>query len=56
MHIFHKWLCLPIKFLHDHKKTCVAAKILGNLPFFFFFVFDKLNLKKSDFTCILNNF
>ena len=31
--IFYKFLCWYMKFIYDHKKTCVKAKILGNLLF-----------------------
>ena len=31
LHIFDKFLCSLIKFINDHKKMCVATKILGNL-------------------------
>ena len=34
---FYKYLCFFIKFIHDHKKTRVTAKILENLRFLLFF-------------------
>ena len=34
---FGKFVFLHIKFIHDHKKTCAAAKILGSLHFFYCF-------------------
>ena len=33
LRIFHKYLCSFIKFIHDHKKTRVIAKLLGNWHF-----------------------
>ena len=44
---FGKFVFLHIKFIHDHKKTCAAAKILGSLHFFIVFVGSPLNFDKE---------
>ena len=45
--IFHRYLCSLIKIIYDHKKTCVAAKILVNLRGFFVFLGSPLNFDKE---------
>ena len=45
--MFDKFLCLLIKFIHDHKKMCLAAKILGNLHFLIVFLGSPLNFDKE---------
>ena len=34
LHVGDKFLCSLVRFIHGHKKACIAAKILGSLHFF----------------------
>ena len=46
LRIFHKFLCSLVKFIHGHKKTCVAAKI-WKFAFFYCFLGFPLNFDKE---------
>ena len=43
---YFSYLSSLIRFRNDHKKTCVAAKVLGNLHFLLFFGFP-INFDKE---------
>ena len=47
LHIFDIFSCSLIKSIHDHKKTYIAAKILGNSHFLLFFGGLSLNFDKE---------
>ena len=49
------YLSSLIRFRNDHKKTCVAAKVLEICIFYYFLASPLILIKKNGITCILKN-
>lgn len=47
LHVGDKFLCSLVRFIHGHKKACIAAKILGSLHFLLFLLGSPLNCDKE---------